>query len=1753
MKKIYLIGLLAALFTCYGNLAKAQLVGDDLFLQGKYLEVSVAPNGSWGNTVAPPAGYHGHTGGSTSSYTDPTTGTAYSGTSSLDFAYDANHDGWGTGVIAADPFWGPFFLPGTPFDGWSVQVNGKMGQAYYTTAGFATLGGAIFKGTNTSYATSLNTGGCITPNTKIGYWTGYFIPEGSDTLSIVAQNRVDTLASWNVVTITFKNKSATTMNGLYYFVTGDPDNDEPCATGDGSFPSNNRVFYQNDFRHRVMVEARPPSIHQDAYSSLCTRDCRAKAMIYVSWPPSLTATNDLDLVYAGTATGMSTLYYGVGNYTASQDIAYGLIYNLGNLAAGDSTILSFAWNFKDSTCTDSAFPDPVLVVNGTRVGQPDTIPSCSGIVPVCIANASDKDWSWSTWTWSPSVGLASSTGVTNTINTTAISAITTYTITGTDSVTGMHSCNNFVLYLTVMPCFAAINNGPLCYGDTLRLDAVGDSIGATYQWYNPGGGFAGNLHHMVIYPATYADSGNWFVIRTVGGVNDTAWTHVIIHWKPTLTLSSNAPLCFGMVDTLRLNTVPDSAGETFSWTGPGGFVSTLPNPTLPGYNAADTGIYTVIATSMFGCKDTAQIDAGITTQPPTPVLTGVTHYCTGEPFVPFNVTGYSGTLLWYTTGTGGVGSTTAPVINTSYGGTYTYWVSQTVGVCVSLRDSITVTVVVTPPPPPITGTSVYCQYVTYVPPTSTGTGVLWYTVPTGGVGTSTPPVINTSIPGVTTIYATQSDSGCTSTRASFTITVNTVPLPPVISGVTVYCQGSTPVPFTLTGVTGTVLWYTSGTGGIGSTTPTPINTTTPGVTTYWVSQTNGLCESLRDSITVHVHPTPTPPVITGATSYCEYAPFTGVSATASGTGVIEWYTAIGGTGSFTPPVINTAIPGTYTIYATQTDSGCVSPIDSIVIVVHTLPAPPTLTGITVYCQNDTPVPFTVLGVTGTLYWYTSATGGVGSTTPTPINTATPGVTTYWVSQGNGFCESTRSSITVRVHPTPATPVITGPSTYCQYDTFVQLTAPSSGTGVIHWYTAIGGGASLTCPILNTAIPGVYTIYADQTDSGCTSPMASFTVTIGTMPGMPAVTGLTEYCRNQTFVPFTVSGVVGTVLWYTSSSGGVGSTTAGTVNTAVVGVTSFWVSQIIGSCESPRDSIKVAVHPNPPMPVITGPTTYCQYDSFIYPTTFTTGTGVIQWYTSPTGVPSVFEPGVSTLVPGVTTIYAAQLDSGCLSPLDSIVITVNAKPNQPIITDTPGQYCPGMPWVPFTIISGTGLLWYTVDVGGTGSATTPTVNTTIPGSTHFWVTQTVAGCTSDRWPVSILVYDSVISRFTDVVKLGCSGDSVHFTNTSAGANYYEWNFGDGSLVDATNPMHIYHSMGSFVVTLYAHSMYCLDSSKQTITLNHPLVADFTMMPSDTVCQYSPVTFVSAVGGDVLPTFNWTFGDGMTSTAASPIHTYLGQGVYSVTLSVTDFVPCTKTVTKIITVDSLTAIKLNVTDTVLCQGTFATFTSLYAYLGSEGLTWYMGDGGDSLKNRNPVSYSYNYPDSFIITAIATFRACPETSASRKIWVLPQPQINLGPDTAICPGGEAILLSDQTNNNNTQATWHWSTGQTSSSIFVGQPGIYTATVDLSGCYTTDSVVVSSDCYMNIPNIFTPNGDGINDYFYPRQLLSKGLTYCKINIYNRWGELIFESSATDGRGWDGRFNGVDQPEGVYIYIIDAGFKDGQKEHHQGNITLLR
>ena len=92
----------------------------------------------------------------------------------------------------------------------------------------------------------------------------------------------------------------------------------------------------------------------------------------------------------------------------------------------------------------------------------------------------------------------------------------------------------------------------------------------------------------------------------------------------------------------------------------------------------------------------------------------------------------------------------------------------------------------------------------------------------------------------------------------------------------------------------------------------------------------------------------------------------------------------------------------------------------------------------------------------------------------------------------------------------------------------------------------------------------------------------------------------------------------------------------------------------------------------------------------------------------------------------------------------------------------------------------------------------------------------------------------------------------------------------------------------------------------------------------------------------------------------------------------------------------------------------------------------------------------------------------------------------------------------NNQSTVTYKWNnlTKDISDNISVRSPGIYAVTAEMDGCFASDSLNVIKSCYINIPNVFTPNGDGRGDYFLPHEVLSKNVNRFEMNIYNRWGE---------------------------------------------------
>ena len=624
------------------------------------------------------------------------------------------------------------------------------------------------------------------------------------------------------------------------------------------------------------------------------------------------------------------------------------------------------------------------------------------------------------------------------------------------------------------------------------------------------------------------------------------------------------------------------------------------------------------------------------------------------------------------------------------------------------------TVTSAPAAPLATTPLAYCQGSTANALTASGTNLLWYTTSVGGVGTSALPTPSTTTAGTTIFYVSQTIGTCESPRAAITVNVTATPAAPIVATPVSYCQNTTATALTATGTN--LLWYTTSTGGVGSVTaPTP-STTTIGSTIYYVSQSaTGGCEGPRAAITVNITLIPAAPGVTNPFTYCQGA--TATALTASGTNLL-WYTfASGGTGTATAPTPSTTTVGSATFYVSQSSSCGESPRAAIVVNINATPAAPTVSSPIAYCQGTTA---TAVAATGTnLLWYTVPTGGTGSALAPIPTTTTVGSTTYYVSQTTGICEGIRAVIVINITATPIAPIVVTPVTYCQNVTATTLTA--IGTNLL-WYTLPTAGVGIaTAPTPSTTTTGATIYYVSQTAGTCEGPRAAITVIVNGTPALPSITTPVIYCQGGTTLPLTATGT--NVLWYTSVTGGVGITTAPTPSSAIVGNTIYYASQTINNCEGPRTAITVTINTTPAAPIATTPIAYCQ-GTTATPLT-ATGTNLL-WYTTATGgTVSAIAPIPTTTTVGSTSYYVSQTTGVCEGPRTTIVVNISAAPS---ITAQPQDITSCNTSATFTVAAtGTSLTyqWFlTTDAGATynpivgATSATLTINGLTPAQANY---------------------------------------------------------------------------------------------------------------------------------------------------------------------------------------------------------------------------------------------------------------------------------------------------------------------------------------------------------------------------------------------------------------------------------------------------
>jgi len=522
----------------------------------------------------------------------------------------------------------------------------------------------------------------------------------------------------------------------------------------------------------------------------------------------------------------------------------------------------------------------------------------------------------------------------------------------------------------------------------------------------------------------------------------------------------------------------------------------------------------------------------------------------------------------------------------------------------------------------------------------------------------------------------------------------------------------------------------------------------------------------------------------------------------------------------------------------------------------------------------------------------------------------------------------------------------------------------------------------------------------------------------------------------------------------------------------------------------------------------------------------------------------------------TAIYVSA--SGC----DSVVtldLTANPVPAPPVVV-SPVTWCQESTSLALTA-AGAGLLWYDAATGGTGSATAPSPGTGVPGVQVYYVSQTVAGCESHRDSIQVLIkprpLPPVVASDSIVV---CQGAPAA-TLTAQGQDLLWYNQPGGT--PSVNAPVINTGNGHTEIFYVTQTVNGCESLPTRIDVRVSGVDAIFSLSADTLCIPDSIsTSNTSIGRDYLN--HWDFGDGFSYVSTDQTHHYQRPGVYTVTLALTNADGCHDTARRSVWVSPVPEVRVTPDKYHLCTGDEVHFNLEYLE-GFARLTWNFGEGndfsrdetGDNIVQRgSPASlllqHAYDTDGMFFFHVSSYTPGCGQKDWLDSVTVHAMPKIDLGQDSALCLHGAGIPLKNAFGME-PEENYLWSTGETTPEITAKHPGDISLTINTPYCSNTGTVHISKDCYIDIPNAFTPNNDGVNDYFFPRQLLSASVVSFQMQVLNRWGQLIFETQQTDGRGWDGRFNSKDQPQGVYIYLIKAAFKNGASETYRGNVTLLR
>ena len=819
-------------------------------------------------------------------------------------------------------------------------------------------------------------------------------------------------------------------------------------------------------------------------------------------------------------------------------------------------------------------------------------------------------------------------------------------------------------------------------------------------------------------------------------------------------------------------------------------------------------------------------------------------------------------------------------------------------------------------------------------------------------------------------------------------------------------------------------------------------------------------------------------------------------------------------------------PGTFDVTLTVSEacgSNTITLVDFITVLDISLPTI-TADGPLSFCQGDDIILSTLSS--GTLQWYENGNPMPGENGQSITVTSSGD---YFVTSANGSCSNTSETYTILVTE-GVNAQITYENSLLLCDGSSILLSTANGFSNYQWYLNNDPIPNANSASFVADEAGNYTVEVSSgTCSGVSSPVVVETVITETLQITPS--GTISLCLGET-ISLTATSNFTSYVWYNIDN------LIANPNNNILDVTETGLYHVTAidanGCSAISNEVSITSE------VINAPTIAASNDGILCPggdVSLVTNMNYssYQWYFNDQPIDGETLLSINVFAPGI--YYCIVSNGNCEASTPTIEVIENTLTNIDLQPNSVEILCPSEEFFLTATAGFDNYTWYIND-GFLITTTSNQLLVDLGGLYSVSGTTTIGGCITNSNQVDISFSEILFPQISSPVFTICEGESLPLSTSPQYSNY-QW-FQDGNIIPGANTFsYTVTESGDYSVVVSNITGCDFESNSLTFTVAPlPTVVLDNIGPIETCIDVFQLN--AFMQNSISDSWQW-YNDGPIANQTNSSINLTADGTYYV--EATSIFGCSALSNPFeITFLTPTNIQIVASNETPCAGDIVELTISGDY---ESLLWLDGSDEEIINVTTTGFYSV------VATGI---EGCTDSDLIN-ITFTPLPNVDAGIDVlADCENGTEL-------DGTAQGSFSWSPAEGLSNPNILNPivtpvtsTVYTLTSNINGCIATDEVIVVANCgFIIIPNVFTPNGDSDNEEF---EIFNFGIPEYEIKIYNRWGDLMFESTNSN-KHWDGQQNSIPAAEGTYYYTLIANDANGnsliQESQKSGTLQLLR